>query len=118
MDEFGGTAGILTIEDIIEEIVGEIEDEHDKEEYTEKVINENRFQFSARLEVDYLNEVYQLSLPTNEEYETLGGLVINESESIPEKGEVVNISPYQFEILAVEENKIDLIEVRIVESDV
>lgn len=118
LDEFGGTAGILTIEDIIEEIVGEIEDEHDKEEYTEKVINENRFQFSARLEVDYLNEVYQLSLPTNEEYETLGGLVINESESIPEKGEVVNISPYQFEILAVEENKIDLIEVRIVESDV
>ncbi len=118
LDEFGGTAGILTIEDIIEEIVGEIEDEHDKEEYTEKVINENRFQFSARLEVDYLNEAYQLSLPTNEEYETLGGLVINESESIPEQGEVVNISPYQFEILAVEENKIDLIEVRIVESDV
>ncbi len=118
LDEFGGTAGILSTEDIIEEIVGEIEDEHDKEEYTEQVINENCFQFSARLEVDYLNETYQLSLPEGEDYETLGGLVISKFESIPEQGEIVVIEPYKFEILAVEENKIDLIQVKIEESDI
>lgn len=118
LDEFGGTAGILSTEDIIEEIVGEIEDEHDKEEYIEKVISENRYQFSARLEVDYLNETYNLALPENDEYETLGGLIIHESENIPDQGEIVNIAPYKFEILMVEENKIDLVELRIVESDV
>ncbi len=118
LDEFGGTAGILSTEDIIEEIVGEIEDEHDKDEHIEKIISETRFQFSARLEVDYLNETYNLSLPLNDEYETLGGLIIHESERIPEKGESVHISPYKFEILMVEENKIDLIELRIIESDI
>lgn len=118
LDEFGGTAGILSTEDIIEELVGEIEDEHDKEGYIEKVINESCFQFSARLEIDYLNENYNLALPTSEEYETLGGLVIHASESIPDKGEIVKITPYKFEILMVEENKIDLIELRIVETDV
>jgi len=118
LDEFGGTAGILSTEDIIEELVGEIEDEHDKEEYTENVINdEQHYQFSARLEIDYLNENYNLTLPSSEEYETLGGLIINASGSIPEKGEVINIAPYKFEILIVEENKIDLIDLRIVETD-
>jgi CBS domain containing-hemolysin-like protein len=118
LDEFGGTAGILSTEDIIEELVGEIEDEHDKEGYLEKVIDESRYQFSARLEIDYLNENYNLTLPTSDEYETLGGLIINASGSIPDKGEIVNIAPYKFEILMVEENKIDLIELRIVETDV
>lgn len=117
LDEFGGTAGILSTEDIIEELVGEIEDEHDKEEYTENVINDEHYQFSARLEIDYLNENYNLTLPSSEEYETLGGLIINASGSIPEKGEVINIAPYKFEILIVEENKIDLIDLRIVERD-
>ncbi|MAZ36241.1 MAG: hemolysin [Crocinitomicaceae bacterium] len=117
LDEFGGTAGILSTEDIIEELVGEIEDEHDKEEYTENVINDEHYQFSARLEIDYLNENYNLTLPSSEEYETLGGLIINASGSIPEKGEVINIAPYKFEILIVEENKIDLIDLRIVETD-
>ena len=117
LDEFGGTAGILSTEDIIEELVGEIEDEHDKEEYTENVINDEHYQFSARLEIDYLNENYNLTLPSSEEYETLGGLIINASGIIPEKGEVINIAPYKFEILIVEENKIDLIDLRIVETD-
>jgi len=117
LDEFGGTAGILSTEDIIEELVGEIEDEHDKEEYTENVINDEHYQFSARLEIDYLNENYNLTLPSSEEYETLGGLIINASGSIPEKGEVINIASYKFEILIVEENKIDLIDLRIVETD-
>lgn len=115
LDEFGGTSGILSIEDIIEELVGEIQDEHDTESYTEEKLEENLYQFSARLEVDYINDTYQLSLPVNEEYETLGGLVIHYAERIPEQGEEVIISPYKFDILSVEENKIDLIQLKIEE---
>lgn len=114
VDEFGGTSGILTTEDIIEEIFGEIEDEHDKEEFVEKIINENAFQFSARIEIDYLNEKYKLNLPVSDEYETLGGLIININESIPENEEVIRNENFEFTIDKVSDNKIDMITLRLI----
>lgn len=114
VDEFGGTSGILTIEDVIEEIFGEIEDEHDKEEFIEKVIDENHFQFSARIEIDYLNEKYKLDFPVSEEYETLGGLIINLNESIPESKEIIRTENFEFTIDKVSDNKVDMISVRLI----
>ncbi|MCD4730044.1 MAG: hemolysin family protein [Bacteroidales bacterium] len=96
VDEFGGTSGIVTMEDIIEEIFGEIEDEYDVEELDEKQLNENEFLFSARLEIDFLNEKYNLDLPESDDYETLGGLIINIHESIPEINEVIIQDPFKF----------------------
>ena len=109
VDEFGGTSGILTVEDIIEEIFGEIEDEHDKEELIEIQVNENTFEFSARIEIDYINEKYKFDLPTSEEYETLGGYVINIHESIPEKDDVIEAGSTVFTINDVSGNKIESI---------
>lgn len=114
VDEFGGTSGILTIEDVIEEIFGEIEDEHDKEEFIEKVIDENHYQFSARIEIDYLNEKYKLDFPVSEEYETLGGLIINLNESIPENKEIIRTENFEFTIDKVSDNKVDMISVRLI----
>lgn len=105
VDEFGGTAGIVTVEDLIEEIFGEIEDEHDKEELTEKKISPTEFIFSARIEIDYINEKYELDLPEGE-YETLGGLVLQILERIPEEKEVFYHHGYEFLIEKVEQTKV------------
>lgn len=113
VDEFGGTSGILTIEDVIEEIFGEIEDEHDKEEFTEEKIDDNNYQFSARVEIDYINEKYKIGLPESDDYETLGGLIINIHESIPERGEIIATKNFEFTIDKVSENKVDLISLRL-----
>jgi putative hemolysin len=116
LDEYGGTSGLLTVEDIVEELFGEIEDEHDTLELKEVMINENEYKFSARLEVDYLNETYNLKLPEDEAYETLGGLVVYHSENIPTEKEVILIGNYEFIILTASSTKIDEIYLKISEN--
>ncbi len=112
IDEYGGTSGILTVEDIIEEIFGEIEDEHDTPQLTEKEIKKGHYIFSARLEVDYLNETYNLQLPEDEAYETLGGLIVSATQNIPEQQEEITINNYTFKIIEVSNTKIELVEVK------
>ncbi len=117
VDEYGGTAGIITVEDIIEELFGEIEDEHDSLALVEQEIAENRWHFSARLEVDYLNETYKLDLPEGEQYETLGGLIVHVAEEIPEEGEVIDIEHYTIKMLEVSNTKIELVELSLATQD-
>lgn len=111
VDEFGITAGIVTIEDIMEEIFGEIEDEHDHLNLKEVMISEHEFIFSGRLEVDYLNEKYHLGLEEKEEYETLAGLVLYFNESIPQEGEYIEVNGITFKILSVKNARIEEIKV-------
>lgn len=112
VDEFGGTSGIITVEDIIEEIFGEIDDEYDVGNLVEKLIKENEFVFSARLEIDYLNERYGLDLPDSEEYETLGGLILKHMETIPEKGQELQTEGFSFRIIQVSKKRIELVQVK------
>ncbi|CAG0961832.1 MAG: HlyC/CorC family transporter [Bacteroidetes bacterium] len=112
VDEFGGTSGILTIEDVIEQIFGEIEDEHDTDELTEQKISEIEYLFSARHEIKYLNEKYQLKLPESDEYETLAGLIIHLYESIPGINERILTPIHEFTIKKVAGNRIDLVKLK------
>lgn len=112
IDEYGGTSGIITVEDIIEELFGDIEDEHDSVALIEEEIGNGHYKFSARLEVDYLNENYNLNLEESENFETLGGLIVNATEEIPDQGESVEIGDYRFKILEVSNTKIELVEVK------
>ena len=113
VDEFGGTSGILTIE----EIFGEIEDEHDKEELIEEVISETEYLFSARLEIDYLNDAYKLNLPEADNYETLAGLIISHYESIPKADTKCRIDNYELTVLKVSDNRIELIRLETAKSE-
>ena len=117
LDEYGGTSGIMTVEDIVEELFGEIEDEHDSTDLMEEQLNSNTYKFSARLEVDYLNEQYKLELPESEEYETLGGLIVNVTGDIPDQNSEILVEHYLFTILEVSNTKIDLVTLEVNEKD-
>ncbi|MDB2385480.1 CBS domain-containing protein, partial [Polaribacter sp.] len=117
VDEYGGTSGMITVEDIVEELFGEIEDEHDKQIFLEEKIAEDQFRFSARLEVDYINEEYGLNIPKSEAYETLGGFIIEHTENIPEQDEVVAIEGYEIEILKINGAKIEEVRLEIKEIE-
>jgi putative hemolysin len=107
VDEFGGTSGMVTMEDIMEEIFGEIEDEFDEPEMMEKEVGRGEYIFSARLEIDYLNDKYKLGLPESDDYETLAGLILHDHENIPAEGENIYIKPFRFEILKATEARIE-----------
>lgn len=117
LDEYGGTSGIMTVEDIVEELFGEIEDEHDTTDLIEEQVNETTYTFSARLEVDYLNENYKLELPEGDEYETLGGLIVNETGEIPEQDSEITLVNFMFTILEVSSTKIDLVKLQVLDED-
>ena len=107
IDEYGGTSGIITVEDIVEELFGEIEDEHDNYDLHEKKISENVYEFSSRLEIEYLNKSYGLNLPESESYDTLGGLIVFNKEEIPKVGEEIIIGGYSIQILHASSSKIE-----------
>lgn len=117
LDEYGGTSGLMTVEDIVEELFGEIEDEHDSTDLREEQIDESHFLFSARLEVDAINENYKLNLPNSDEYETLGGLLVHQVGEIPEKDVEILIANFKFTILEVSNTKIDLVSMEILDED-
>jgi CBS domain containing-hemolysin-like protein len=112
VDEFGGTAGIVTMEDVLEEIFGEIQDEHDTEEFVEKQLSENEYIFSGRLEIDYLNEKYHFDLPENES-ETLSGFIIAHYETIPKLKERIIIDDFEFDILNVTDTRIEMVKMKL-----
>jgi CBS domain containing-hemolysin-like protein len=107
LDEYGGTSGMITVEDIVEELFGEIEDEHDSQLLLEKKINDREFEFSARIEVDYINETYNIDLPEDEAYETIGGMIVYYSEKIPLPDEVIEVESHLFTITKASSTKID-----------
>ena len=109
IDEFGGTSGLLTIEDIIEEIFGDIQDEHDLVDHKEEQISESEFVFSGRHEIDYLNEKYNLNLPESDDYETLSGFIVNHHENIPKLNEQIQVGRFVFEILAVDQTRVETV---------
>ncbi len=116
IDEYGGTSGIITVEDIIEELFGEIEDEHDNYDYYEKKISENLFEFSARLEIEYLNKMHNLDLPESESYDTLGGLIVFNKEEIPNIDDEIIIDKYSIKITEATSSKIEKVLLKKIQS--
>lgn len=112
VDEFGGTSGLVTLEDVLEEIVGDIEDEHDSYELVERKIGDNEYLFSGRIEIDYINEEYGLSLPESDEYETLAGLVLIKKGDIPKINASIDTGKYMIRVVRVSETRIELLNVK------
>lgn len=115
VDEFGGTSGLVSLEDIMEEITGEIEDEHDNTNHVAKKLNDHEYMLSARLEITKINEMFDLNLPESDEYMTLGGLILHEYQSFPKLNEVVKIDRYEFKIVKNTATKIELVRLNITE---
>jgi len=117
IDEYGGTSGIITVEDIVEELFGEIEDEHDSVALLEEQLSSSTYRFSARVEVDYINEVYKLNLPEDDTYETLGGMIVNHTEEIPEEGDEVVIEGFKIRIVETSNTKIEIVELKVTKEE-
>ena len=117
IDEYGGTSGIITVEDIIEELFGEIEDEHDNYDYYEKKISDNLYEFSARLEIDYLNKSHNLNLPESESYDTLGGLIVFNEEYIPNVDDEIKVGEYSIKIIEATSSKIEKVLLKKIEIE-
>ena len=115
IDEYGEISGMVTMEDIIEELFGEIDDEHDHDEWVEKKLDDNKYILSARLEVEYLNEKYELNLPVSDDYNTLGGFVITNCDQIPAEGTIVHVEKFRLNVLSATERKVDVVELIIEE---
>ena len=115
VDEFGGTAGIVSLEDLVEEIFGDIEDEHDNTSYVCKQIGEHEYVLSARLEIEKVNETFGLDLPESDDYLTVGGLILNRYQSFPKLHEVIEVDNYQFKIIKVTATKIELVRLKVIE---
>jgi CBS domain containing-hemolysin-like protein len=115
VDEFGGTSGIVSLEDIVEEIFGDIEDEHDNTKYVAKVLDDGDYLLSARLEIEKVNELFDLGLPESDEYMTVGGLILHEYQSFPKLNEVVKIGHFEFKIIKNTMTKIELVKLKVVE---
>jgi putative hemolysin len=113
VDEFGGTSGMLTIEDVTEEIVGEIVDEHDVEEITDKKLSKNKYQLFAGLDIELVNKKYDLTLPESDEYETLAGLILHHLEEIPQKNDVIKLDEFQFTIIKVNATAIQEVQLKV-----
>lgn len=113
VDEFGGTSGIVSMEDLVEEIFGDIEDEHDTNSTIAKSIGENEYIFSGRLEIEKANEEFDLNLPESDEYQTIGGLILHEYQSFPQVHEIITIDKYQFKIIKVTNTKIELVKLKV-----
>ena len=113
VDEFGGTSGIVSLEDIVEEIFGEIEDEHDNTKYIAKQINDSEYVLSARLEIDKVNEMFNLDLPENDDYMTVGGLLLHVYQSFPKLNEIVTVGQYEFKIIKKTMTKIELVRLKV-----
>jgi CBS domain containing-hemolysin-like protein len=116
VDEFGGISGMLTIEDIMEEIFGEIEDEHDTDEFIEKKLSSDTYLFSGRLEIEYINEQYQLSIPESDEYDTLAGFIMFHHEKVPKFNESLIIGHFEFKILKVSRTRIELVQMKMLDG--
>ena len=113
VDEFGGTSGIVALEDLVEEILGEIEDEHDTSNHIAKKLNDEEYVFTARLEIEKINEMFDLELPESDDYLTLGGLILHHYQSFPKLHEVVKIDRFQFKIIKMSATKIELVRLKV-----
>ena len=115
VDEFGGTSGIVSLEDLVEEIFGDIEDEHDNTSYVCKQIGENEYVLSARLEIEKVNEIFGLDLPESDDYLTVGGLILHQYQSFPKMHELVKVGHYHFKVVKVTATKIELVKLKVME---
>jgi CBS domain containing-hemolysin-like protein len=115
IDEFGGTSGIVSLEDIVEEITGDIEDEHDNQKYVAKQLSDGDYMLSARLEIEKVNELFDLDLPESDDYMTVGGLILHEYQSFPKLNEIVSIGRFQFKIVKNTMTKIELVRLKVTE---